>query len=56
MFLFSFSRSYFVDLNKKNVGDQCDSFENGICDPGFNSMDFRYDGGVSLLRTNCIVS
>ena len=48
--------SYFIDLNDKTLADQCESFENGICDNDFNSMDFRYDGGVSLLSTNYIVS
>ena len=40
--------SYFIDLNDKTLADQCDSFENGICDDDFNSIDFRYDGGVSI--------
>ena len=48
--------SYFIDLNDKTLADQCESFENGICDNDFNSMNFRYDGGVSLLSTNCFQS
>ena len=49
--------SYFIRLNDKTLADQiCESFENGICDDNLNHIDSRYDGGVSLLRTNRIVS
>ena len=50
--------SYFINLNlnNKTLADQCELFENGICDHDFNTMVSRYDGGVSFLRTNCIVS
>ena len=53
---FSFPfHSYFIDLNNdKTLANQCDSFENGVCDDNFNSMNYRYDGGVSLRRTNFI--
>jgi len=38
---------YFIELDK-TLDDICESWDDGTCDPIFNTIDFRYDGGVSL--------
>jgi len=41
---------YFIELNN-TLESQCSSFEDGICNKVFNSMDFRYDGGDCCAAT-----
>ena len=52
--IFLYNSNFINFVNNKSLADQCDSFENGICDDSFNSNYFWYDGGVSLRHTDCI--
>ena len=47
---------YFIELSKE-LESQCLLFDNGICDPIFNSIEYQFDGGdccpATCTQSNC---